>query len=108
MTRNKPWRADIPATVIVARPTKWGNRFVVGDRYLTTKMSNAKVKDRAHAVHLFQDGQLRRMNVVAQLRSKDLALVSAQSNERRTNPLCPPPCLFSPGGISTKRKSNIL
>lgn len=29
MTRNKPWRADNPDAVIVARPTKWGNPWRV-------------------------------------------------------------------------------
>lgn len=27
MTRQRPWRADHPDAVIVARPTKWGNPF---------------------------------------------------------------------------------
>lgn len=27
MTRNKPWRAENPDAVIVARPTKWGNQW---------------------------------------------------------------------------------
>lgn len=29
MTRSKPWRADHPDAVIVARPSKWGNPFTV-------------------------------------------------------------------------------
>ena len=31
MTRNKPWRADNPDAVAVARPSKWGNPFTVKD-----------------------------------------------------------------------------
>ncbi len=31
MTRQKPWRKDHPDAVIVARPSKWGNPFKVGD-----------------------------------------------------------------------------
>lgn len=29
MTRQRPWRADNPDAVIVARPSKWGNPFTV-------------------------------------------------------------------------------
>lgn len=29
MSRQKPWRADNPDAVIVARPSKWGNPFLV-------------------------------------------------------------------------------
>lgn len=31
MTRQKPWRADNPDAVIVARPSKWGNPWKVGE-----------------------------------------------------------------------------
>lgn len=31
MTRQRPWRADNPRAVIVARPTKWGNPFPISD-----------------------------------------------------------------------------
>lgn len=31
MRRDRPWRCDAPDAVIVARPTKWGNPFKVGD-----------------------------------------------------------------------------
>lgn len=30
MTRHKPWRADNPDAVIVARPGRWGNPFLFG------------------------------------------------------------------------------
>jgi len=29
MSRQRPWRADHPDAVIVARPSKWGNPFTV-------------------------------------------------------------------------------
>jgi hypothetical protein len=30
MTRQRPWRAEHPDAVIVARPSKWGNPWPVG------------------------------------------------------------------------------
>lgn len=32
MSRQRPWRADNPDAVIVARPSKWGNPWKVGER----------------------------------------------------------------------------
>jgi hypothetical protein len=34
MSRQHPWRADNPDAVIVARPSKWGNPFKIGQRYI--------------------------------------------------------------------------
>jgi hypothetical protein len=34
MSRQRPWRADNPDAVIVARPSKWGNPYKVGDTVL--------------------------------------------------------------------------
>ena len=34
MSRQRPWRADNPDAVIVARPSKWGNPYLVGENYL--------------------------------------------------------------------------
>lgn len=31
MSRQRPWRVDHPEAVIVARPSKWGNPFRVGE-----------------------------------------------------------------------------
>lgn len=31
MTRQRPWRAENPDAVIVARPSKWGNPFLITD-----------------------------------------------------------------------------
>lgn len=33
MTRQRPWRHEHPDAVIVARPSKWGNPFVIGLSY---------------------------------------------------------------------------
>ena len=73
MSRHKPWRQDHPDAVIVARPSEWGNRYRVGDKYLTPAMGYAKVRDRQHAVDLFAKHQAPRMHDVAKLRGKDLA-----------------------------------
>ena len=82
MTRNRPWRADNPDAVIVARPSKWGNPFKAGGFFInrgpwadapyptegpertretrTAMMGHpyteivAKVVDRQHAVDLFR------------------------------------------------------
>ena len=32
MSRQHPWRADNPDAVIVARPSKWGNPWKIGER----------------------------------------------------------------------------
>ena len=45
MTRAKPWRCDNPDAVIVARPSKWGNPFRIGDGPL----------DAVGAVGMFED-----------------------------------------------------
>jgi len=45
MTRQKPWRKDNPDAVIVARPSKWGNPWKIGDR---------AVCDAHDAVHKFK------------------------------------------------------
>lgn len=34
MSRQSPWRAEHPDAVIVARPSKWGNPFRIGDPYM--------------------------------------------------------------------------
>jgi hypothetical protein len=39
MSRQKPWRADNPDAVIVARPSKWGNPFKVGVEMMTGTVS---------------------------------------------------------------------
>lgn len=78
MTRNKPWRASNPDAVIVARPSKWGNPFKVGERAMTTKGGYAKIRDRAHAVELFRQKFERwrgsySAEMIHELRGKDLA-----------------------------------
>ena len=44
MSRQHPWRAEHPDAVIVARPSRWGNPYRVGD----------EVNDRADAVDAFR------------------------------------------------------
>lgn len=73
MRRDRPWRKDHPEAVIVARPTRWGNPFKVGARYMTAKSGHAIVRDRAHAVELFRASRHARRPDIAELRGKDLA-----------------------------------
>lgn len=46
MRRDRPWRAENPDAVIVARPSEWGNPFRVGDE---------GVPDKATAVEKYRD-----------------------------------------------------
>lgn len=62
MTRNKPWRPDNPDAVIVARPTKYGNPFKIGDD---------GVPDAETAVECFEG--MWGLIDVTELRGKDLA-----------------------------------
>lgn len=65
MTRNKPWRCEHPDAVIVARPSKWGNPFKIGDE---------NVPDAETAVAKFRDwGTEIEADELAELRGKDLA-----------------------------------
>jgi hypothetical protein len=48
LRRSRGWRKP-PAAVVVARPTRWGNPFVVGQR-----VDGVLVKDRAHSVALYR------------------------------------------------------
>jgi len=58
MTRQKPWRAEHPDAVIVARPSKWGNPFQVGKISPMVgpggDMTVWMVADRGDAVTLFR------------------------------------------------------
>lgn len=76
--RKGGWRKDHPDAVVVARPTKWGNPYKVGERYLIGKGGHALIKDRAHAVQLFRkDWEQWRgsysAEMVQELRGRDLA-----------------------------------
>lgn len=73
MTRNKPWRKDNPDAVIVDRRSNWGNKYIVGEKYITSKMGHALVRDNAHAVELFRTRQVHRIKEIARLRGRDLA-----------------------------------
>ena len=74
MTRNKPWRADNPDAVIVARPTKWGNPYSI-DKF-------GSAKGACDAYHywlvgmppsMMDDQAISVMNDIHELRGKDLA-----------------------------------
>lgn len=65
MRRDRPWRCHAPDAVIVARPSKWGNPFKVG---------NPGVPDRATAAQKFADWCTEiEAHELAELRGKDLA-----------------------------------
>lgn len=51
MTRQRPWRAEHPDAVIVARPTKWGNPYRVGD---LNPHTGEPIADRDEAVAYFR------------------------------------------------------
>jgi hypothetical protein len=38
MSRQRPWRVEHPDAVIVARPSKWGNPFKVGDSLVPPRL----------------------------------------------------------------------
>ena len=98
LRRTKGWRMP-ENTVKVARPTKWGNPFKVGGYYYYEDgvpvatghaSAGARVEDRDHAVHLFEeltelDGyEWGCVRDVRELRGKNLAcfcpLTDAQGN----------------------------
>lgn len=76
MSRQRPWRAENPEAVIVARPSKWGNDFAVG-AIITDPTGQLKttVRDRAHAVALFRKHQAPalRSAALAELAGRDVA-----------------------------------
>jgi hypothetical protein len=64
-TRSRPWRADHPDAVIVARPTPWGNPFRSGGDYWSDALGwpyprapwaahRRVVSHAAHAAELFR------------------------------------------------------
>lgn len=91
MSRQRPWRAEHPDAVIVARPSKWGNPFKVGERitdpdsvfrnaYINgvSLFRDGIVEDRAHAVALFDFWVMAKVpftqtDVRLELRGRDLA-----------------------------------
>ncbi|SDT36843.1 protein of unknown function [Jiangella sp. DSM 45060] len=50
MSRQRPWRADHPNVIVVARPTAWGNPFRIGD---ADPVTGEIIADRAGAVAAF-------------------------------------------------------
>lgn len=77
LSRRKGWRLP-PGAVSVARPTKWGNDFPVGQECTLNiggAISTFTVADRAHAVSLFRSWQAPELRWSArrELAGKDLA-----------------------------------
>lgn len=56
MTRQRPWRSEHPDAVIVARPSKWGNRFKVGNSMCPGRLGQCPsvVIDQRLAVELYR------------------------------------------------------
>lgn len=78
LRRTKGWRLP-PGAVCVARPSNWGNPFVVGS---VDHKTGERILDRAHAVRLFEQhwfgtdvptAALMREATIAELRGKHLA-----------------------------------
>lgn len=69
MRRDRPWRCDHPDAVIVARPSKWGNRFRIGEDLPGMPGEPMDAEDAVHCFELFQVGEL----PVDELAGKDLA-----------------------------------
>ena len=71
LRRSRGWRKP-PGAVVVARPSRWGNPFAVGQR-----IGGVLVRDRAHAVELYRamlaDSPQQRAAVRAELAGRDLA-----------------------------------
>ncbi len=66
MSRQKPWRADNPDAVIVARPSKWGNPFPVLD-------GGREVAVKAFRVHAVGVAQFTLARIREELAGRDLA-----------------------------------
>lgn len=82
MSRQRPWRAENPDAVIVARPSKWGNPFAVGKTYagFSHVAIGETIRDRAHAVDYYRrwlkftmTGINREREAAVELRGRDLA-----------------------------------
>ncbi|HEU5268699.1 MAG TPA: DUF4326 domain-containing protein [Jatrophihabitans sp.] len=71
LRRSRGWRKP-PGAVVVARPSRWGNPFAVGQQ-----VDGVPVRDRAHAVELYRAmmarSPQRRAAARAELAGRDLA-----------------------------------
>lgn len=45
MTRQRPWRKDHPDALIVARPSRWGNPYCIGEDGKTRAAVNKLYRD---------------------------------------------------------------
>lgn len=83
MTRKRPWRADNPDAVIVARRSKWGNPFAVGKSVCHCEgggFESLKIETRQDAVDAFEAmlaiadrNYPSDAEIIAELQGKDLA-----------------------------------
>lgn len=48
MSRKHPWRADNPDAVIVARPSRWGNPWRIGDTTAWTVLPGGQINKDPH------------------------------------------------------------
>jgi hypothetical protein len=75
LKRTKGWRKPEGA-VVVARPSKWGNPFKVGDPVAGKGVAAITVQDRAHVVELYGRwilGQKWLLDSITELQGHDLA-----------------------------------
>jgi hypothetical protein len=54
LSRRKGWRKPSNC-IVVARPTRWGNRYAVGQDVQHIDGQRVHVRDRAHAVQLYRE-----------------------------------------------------
>ena len=80
MSRQHPWRTEHPDAVIVARPSKWGNPFKIGDVAMVRMLWNGTLSEfefdmtRALAVELYRQRFIHDIEWIrAELAGRDLA-----------------------------------
>jgi hypothetical protein len=74
LSGRKGWRKPANA-VVVARPSRWGNRYAVGKNVQRIDGQRVHVPDRAHAVQLYRewlDRQLTESAALGDLIRRDL------------------------------------
>lgn len=73
MSRQRPWRAEHPDAVIVARPSRYGNPFIVGDLFNGGNMSRQDVVDSFRRALVEKRLQFSVAEVRRELAGRDLA-----------------------------------
>ena len=101
MSRQHPWRADNPDAVIVARPSRWGNRYRVVKEFgvwgvrppgyaciAPETASLTKAEAAAHAVRFYRHDALARADEIrAELRGHDVACWCALTDPCHGDPI---------------------